>query len=226
MDISVAAGAWCQLRRSCAHAMNRGCCNRTVALVAQRVDIRHIQEPCVLRSVRSVTSEAAFSFHRGVLIDKWSARFCVAFCADRILIGGGLQVVVPECTVRVVTVAAFDQLFIHLVVKRHVELRLYVRVALEAELRLRRLQQVGLGVARVYAMATGAAYAGLGMRRTQKVRMRARMAAQAGRIDVLFRHLAQLLDLGYVAAAFHVGLACPVAALARRTLTAMQQGQL
>src|ERR1035437_2771851 len=75
-------------------------------------------------------------------------------------------------------------------------------------------------------MATRATYAALGMRRTLKVRMRASVAAQAGFILLFGSHLGELLNLGYVAAAFDMGLARSVAAFARRALAAMRQGKL
>jgi hypothetical protein len=151
-----------------------------VALVAQRVDVRHIQQPRVLRTVRSVATQASFRLDRGVLEDERPARLGVALGADRILIGRRLQVVVPEGAVNVVAVAALDQAFVHLVVERHIERRLHVGVALEAKRGLRSLQQ-RLFLAAVDAVAAGAADAGLGMRRTIEVGMRSRVAAQAGR---------------------------------------------
>src|ERR1035437_9758101 len=75
-------------------------------------------------------------------------------------------------------------------------------------------------------MATRATYAALGMRRTLKVRMRASVAAQAGFILLFGSHLGELLNLGYVAAAFDMGLARSVAAFARRALATMLQREL
>jgi hypothetical protein len=60
----------------------------------------------------------------------------MALGADRILICRGLQVIVAEGSMRVVTIAALHQTFIHLVVKRHIEKGLDIGVALEAESRL------------------------------------------------------------------------------------------
>ena len=123
--------------------------------------------------MRGVASKAAFTFYSGVLEHERSARLSVALSANRIHIGGGLDVVVSEGSMNIMAVAALHQAFIHLVVKGHSELRLDICVALEAELRLRRLQQIRLGIARVYAVATRAAYPGLGMRRPLEVWMRA-----------------------------------------------------
>src|ERR1019366_3797112 len=71
-----------------------------------------------------------------------------------------------------------------------------------------------------------AADPGLGVGSTLEVRVRARVAAQAGRIHLLLGQLGQHLDLGYVAAAFYVGLARPVAALAGHAVAAMLQREL
>ncbi len=108
----------------------------------------------------------------------------------------------------------------------HVERRLHIGMALEAKLRLRGLQQLRLRVTVMNAVATGATDAGLGMRRAQEVGMRSRVAAQAGRIQVLRRKLAQLNDLGNVAAALYVGLARPVTALAGRARAIVPQRKL
>ena len=163
MDVGVAAGAWCQLVRSCTHPVNRGVCDPTVALAAQRIDARHIQQPRVLRSMGSVAAHATFGLDCGVLVDKGPACFGMAFGADRILVSGGLQVVIPEGSVSVVAIAAFHCAFIHLVVEGHIERRLYIRVALEAKGRLRSLQQ-RFFLAAVNVVAAQAAYIGLGMR--------------------------------------------------------------
>jgi len=55
--------------------------------------------------------------------------------------------------VHVVAIAARDQAFVHLVVERHIERRLSVGVALEAERRLRSLQQLFFFLALMNAVA-------------------------------------------------------------------------
>ncbi len=54
----------------------------------------------ILRAVRRVAADAAFRLHRSVLEDERPARLGVALGADRVLIGGGLQVVAIERAVR------------------------------------------------------------------------------------------------------------------------------
>jgi len=72
--------------------------------------------------------------------DKRASRLRVALAADLILLGCGPEHLLPEGAVRVVTVGAFHQAFVDLVMERHVELRFLLRVALEAKRRLRGLQ--------------------------------------------------------------------------------------
>src|SRR5580658_4775795 len=170
MNKRVATDAWRDLRRSSAHRVNRAGGDRAMALVAQRVDVRHVQQPGVLRAMRSVAPQAALRLDRSVLVHEWPAGLGVALGADRILIGSRLQVVVPEGAVNVVAVAAFDQPFVHLVVKRHIERRLGVSVALKTEHWLWRLQQ-RLLLAAVDVVAAEAAHAGFGMRGSNEVGM-------------------------------------------------------
>lgn len=135
---------------------------RTVALVAQSRNRRHIQQPRVLRSVRSVAGQAALGFDGSMLVHKWAANVSVALGADSILIFSGAQIVWSECAVHVVTIGALDQTLIHPVMDGHIELRLLVGVALIAESGLRGFQQAVV-LAVVDAMATDAAQIGPGM---------------------------------------------------------------
>ena len=182
----VAAGAWRQLRRSSAHPVNRGGRDWAMALVAQRVDVRHVQQPGILRAMRRVASHAALRLHRSMLIHKRPARLGVALGADRILIGRGLQVVVPERAVRIVAVrcnspapsftlwwngisnCGFMSLW-HW--KQRVGCEAFSKLLLLSAL-LCTLWQLD------------AAHVGLGMRRTLEVGMRSRVAGQTRGIHV------------------------------------------
>ena len=226
MYIGVAAGAWCQLRRSCAHRVNRASGHRAVTLVAQRVDIRHIQQPRVLRAVRGVASQASLRLHRCMLINERPARLRVALGADRILIGRGLQVVVSEGAVRIVAVRASHEAFIHLVVEGHIEGRLDVCVTSEAKHRLFGLEQDSLGSSLMHGVASKTAHVGLGMGRSKEVRMSSCVAVKAGGIDGFGAGCCGIEDFGLVAARLYMGSAGAVAALAGDTLAAMLQSQL
>lgn len=70
--------------------------------------------------------------------------------------GGVLQGAL-ECAVRIVTIAAVHQAFIHLVMKGLSERRLGVRMAGVAEPRLRYLQKVVFALRLMYAVAAQAA---------------------------------------------------------------------
>ena len=67
--------------------MNRARPHHAVALGAEHVDRRYIQQARVLRTVRRVAGEATLTLHRGMLVDKRSTLLHVAFGADRVLIG-------------------------------------------------------------------------------------------------------------------------------------------
>ena len=103
----------------------------------------------------------------------------------------------------VVAIAAHDQAFVHLVVERHIERRLSVGVALEAERRLRSLQQ-RFFLALVNAVAADTADVRLGVGRAVKVRVRSRVTGQALGVNLFGRVLRGIEYLARVAAARHV----------------------
>jgi hypothetical protein len=182
MDKRVAARAGRQLRRSRIHAVKRARGHRAVALIAQRIDAWHIQQPGVLRTMRSMAAHAPFRLDRGVLIDKRSPRLHMALGADQVLIGSRFQVVLLESAMRVVAIAAVDRAFVHRVVEWHSERPLHVAVALVAQLRLRNLEQARFAGGLMHAVATGAAHVGFGMLRTLEVGVCPGVATQAGGI--------------------------------------------
>ena len=121
----------------------------------------------------------------------------------------------------VVAIAARDQAFVHLVVERHIERRLSVGVALEAERRLRSLQQLFFFLALMNAVAAGTADVRLGVGRAVKVRVRSRVTGQALGVNLFGRVLRGIEYLGYVAAPGNMVRPGPVttfAALMRRFL--------
>ena len=58
-----------------------------MALVAQGIHVGHVQEPRILRAMRSVATQTTLSLDRGMLIYERSTSLCMALGADRILIG-------------------------------------------------------------------------------------------------------------------------------------------
>jgi len=201
-------------RRPRAHSVNRVVSYAAVTLVAERCDGRHVQQTGVLGTVRSVASQTSLGFDRDVFKDERPARLGMALGADRVLVGRGLQVVGSESAVHVVAIAARDQAFVHFVVERHIERRLNVGVALEAESRLRSLQQRFFFFALMNAVAADTADVRLGVGRAVKVRVRSRMTGQALGVNLFGRVLRGIEDLGYVAAAGHMGFPGTMATLA------------
>ncbi len=226
MNERVAAGAGSQFLRSRVHSVNRAGSDLAMALVAQCVDVRHVQQPGILRTVRSVAPYAALRLHRSVLIHKGSPGLRVALGADRVLIGCGLHVVVSKSAMNVVAIGATHGAFVDLVVERHIEGCLCFGVALIAKLRLRSLQQVLLLSAGVHAVTARATHIGLGVRRALEVRVRSRVAAQTGLVHVFGRGLGGIEDLGGVAAAFDVCTTRAVTPFAGDAGLAMHLGDL
>lgn len=204
MNIGMAVRTSYDFRRPSAHSMNRVGSYAAVALVAERGDGRHVQQAGVLGTVRSVASQTPLGLDRDVFIDERPARLGVALGADRVLVGRGLHVVGSEGAVHVVAIAARDQAFIHLVVERHIERGLSVGVALEAESRLRNLQQIFFFLALMSAMAADTADVRLGVGRAVKVRVRSRVTGQALGVNLFGRVLRGIEYLARVAAARHV----------------------
>ena len=213
VNVGMAVRAGDGFRRARSHSVNRVGGDATVALVAERIDGRHVQQAGILGSVRRVAPEATLGPDRGVFVDERTANLGVALGADGVLVGRGPHIVGAEGAVRVMTIAALDQAFLHLVVKRHIERRLSLGVALEAEPRLRCLQQFVFR-ALVDAVAADATDVRLGVRRAVKVRVRSRVAALALGVNLFNRMLGGIEDLAYVAAAIHMRLPCAVAAFA------------
>jgi len=226
MNIGMAVRTSYGFRRPRAHSVNRVGSYAAVALVAERGDGRHVKQAGVLGTVRSVASETPLGLDRDVFIDERPARLGVALGADRVLVGRRLHVVGSEGAVHVVAVAARDQAFVHLVVERHIERRLSVRVALEAERRLRSLQQL-FCLALMNAVAADTADLRLGVGRAVKVRVRSRVTGQALGVHLFGRVLRGIEYLARVAAAFHMRLASAVAVFTRNASgVAMHQRHL
>ena len=214
MNIGMAVRTSYGFRRTRVHSVNRVGSYAAVALVAERGDGRHVQQAGVLGTVRSMASHTPLGLDRDVFIDERPARLGVALGADRVLVGRGLQVVGSEGAVHVVAIAARDQAFVHLVVERHIERRLSVGVALEAERRLRSLQQTFFFFALMNAVAADTADVRPGVGRAVKVRVRSRVTGQAHGVNLFGRVLRGIEYLARVAAACHVVGSWTVAALA------------
>lgn len=136
----MAAYAWHNLCRPRIHAMDRPGGYRTMALIAQLIDVRYIQQPGILRPMRRMAANATFRLHSRMFKDKWSASFRVALGADRVLVSSRFEVVIVEGAMGVVAVAALHQTLFNFVVERRRERSFDIGMAGEAKLRLRYLE--------------------------------------------------------------------------------------
>ena len=226
VDHGVAAGAGCKLLRSRVHSMDRVAADSAMALVAQSVDRRHVQQSRVLRAVGRVASHATFSLDYRVLEDERSTHIGMALDADHILIGSRSELRALERAVDVMAVAALDCAFQHRMVKRHIECALHIGVAGKAKRRLRQFQQGLLALRSVNAMAADAAQARLGVRRAIEIRMDSSVATLTGGVCLFGRRFARQENLGDVSATLDVRLPRSVAALAGDAFAAVLQGKL
>src|ERR1035441_7640209 len=84
MNIGMAVRTSYGFRQPRAHSVNRVVSYAAVALVAERVDGRHVQQAGVLGTVRSVASQTPLGLDRDVFIDERPARLGVALGAERV----------------------------------------------------------------------------------------------------------------------------------------------
>jgi hypothetical protein len=125
----------------------------------------------------------------------------------------------------VMAVAAADRAFVHRVVEGHIEGRLLVGVALEAELGLFSLQQMLRCLGSVDAVTVEAADVGLRVRGAIEVGVRASMASETSRTGIFGAQLVEATNLRDVATALDVSLAGSVAAFARDALAGMFESE-
>jgi len=197
-----------------------------MTLQAEDVDVAHRQQAGIRRAVWRVAHGAAFGLHHRMLENERTRCLGVALGADLVLVGGGLELLALERTMRIMTVAAFHQSLIHPVMEGLGKRRLYVRVAAIAELWLRYLKQSRFTFESMHAVAISATHIRLAMGGTLEIGMRPGVAFQARSVYELRRRLAELKNLRYVAAAVDVRLARPVAAFASDSLAAMHERKM
>jgi len=113
-----------------------------------------------------------------MLIDERASGLGMAFHADGIAGDAAAQLLLLECAMRVVAIAAADQSLVHFVVKGLRKSRLYISVAGVTELRLRGLEQLLFTLERMDAVATCTPHVRLPVGGTLKIRMCSRMAGE------------------------------------------------
>ena len=87
--------------------------------------------------MRHVAGLAALDLHRSVLENKRALLVRMAGKADGVLGGGSANLFCSDCSMRVVTIRALHQSFVHAMMKRHFKLRFLLQVAAVAEFGLR-----------------------------------------------------------------------------------------
>jgi len=158
-----------------------------------------------------------------MLIDKWPGSLGVALHADRVSVDAARQLLLLERSVRIVTVVAADQPFVHLVMKGLRKGRFYIGVAGITELWLRNLEQILFALRRMDAVTTCTPHVRLPVGGTVKIRVRSGMAGKAFLIHNLRGSLAELEDLGGVAPGLHMLLTRPMAAFASNAFALVHQ---
>ena len=180
-----------------------------MTLQTERVDVVPSQETWIRRTMRRVARTATFRFDWRVLINKRPRLLRMALHTGGIASDTASQSLLLEGSMRIVTIAATHQTFVHFVMERLRERGLHVSVAGIAELRLRDLEKASLASGLMNAMATRTTYVCCSMCGALEVRMCRGVAPQAGVIDCLRRRESEPEDRFYIAAAPLRAL-CPV----------------
>ena len=159
---------------------------------------------------------AALHFHRLMLEYKRPSLVGMAREANGVLRRRGSHLLCPDRSVRIVAVAALNQALIHAMVKGHAELRLLLKMAGVAKLRLGFYQQELPGLRMVRRMAGDATDIILRVHGIDRIHvLRAgSMAGQAAIIDFFGGMVLEDENLRLVAAAGDVGGPGTVAAFA------------
>lgn len=95
-----------------------------VTLQAEQVDIAQFQHVRIRPAMHQVAGLTTIYLHRLVFEDEWPLLVGVALEANLVLARGRAHLVRLHGAMRVVTVGALDEPFVHPMMERHVELRL------------------------------------------------------------------------------------------------------
>lgn len=187
-----------------------------MALQTQNIDIAHLQQMRVRRTMHRMARRASLDFHRPMLENKRPLLLGMASKANNILRRRSPHLLRPRRPMRVMAIRALNQSLVHAVMKRHFKLRLLLQVARITKLRLRFDQQKFLSLRVVHRMAGSAANIILPVQRIHRVHVlgAARMAPQTAVINFLSRMILENKNLGDVPAARYVRPAGPMTTLA------------
>jgi hypothetical protein len=177
-----------------------------VALQAEQVDVAQFQHVGIWSTVRQVARLASIDLYGRMLEHKRPLLVRVTLEADRILRGGSLHLLGLDCAVRIVTVGALDQPFVHPMMERHVELGFLLEMAREAKLGLRFLQEELIRLRVVRGVAGDATHIAGRVNRVDRIHVlrTARVAGEAAVVDLLGRVIVKDENLGDVPTALDV----------------------
>jgi hypothetical protein len=183
-----------------------------VALEAKQIHLADLQQPRVRRTVRHMTTGAAFGFDWQVLEYERPLLVPMALEADLILFGASSQLLGQEPAVLVVAVTALNQTLLDPVAEWPIEFGSYLGVALVAQLGLLFDEQRLLNLGFVGRMATDATHVITGVGRAQEIGMLVAIsvAIQAALGGFLRTQGLETDDLCDIAATLDVGLTGPV----------------
>jgi hypothetical protein len=112
----------------------------TMASQTKLVDSIESQQSGMRRTMRRVASDAAFGFHRSMLIHEWALFISVAFNTRCVPTGCQARLLEFEAAVRIVTIAALHHTFENFVMERLGEVWPYLAMTAHTELWLAKLQ--------------------------------------------------------------------------------------
>jgi len=198
----------------------RPLCGKRMALQAQQVDLADPQQTRARRTMREMTTAAAFRFYRDMFIDKRALLVSVALVANKISARKSSHLPQSCSAVNIVAVAAADQSLLDAVVVWLREICLGRGMAAIAKLRLFLHQQMLrlFGVMWRMAVETSNVIAVMGRLREAPLFVRFAVAAQAAFGGVLPRQALKTDDLADIAAALHMRRTGPVAGLTAMTV--------
>jgi len=104
-------------------------------------DAARDQQARIRRTVRRMTSDAAFRLYWSMLVNERSLLVCVTLYAGCVRAGGEPCLLELKAAVGIVAIAAFHCAFQHLVMERQIKLMLGFAVTTEAKLRFAGLEQ-------------------------------------------------------------------------------------
>ena len=134
--------------------------------------------------MRRMAVHAAACLHRRMLISERSGCIDMAFRTDGILVCGSAELEILECAMGIMAVVAMNQSFVDLVMERLVERDALSLVTGVAERGRIRLQQIGLALGVMYAVAVQTTDAGLRVFGALKICVLIGMALQASLVGL------------------------------------------